>query len=191
MKTKHLLVFSFLTALPLQAEPVRDPAPPKLLFESLDRAAAPQVLTNPAIDYNAFAKLTQELQPIREKHRVSEEEFLKMAAEPGTVIFDARTTDKFQRIHVKGAVHLPFTDFTDEALRKVIPDKTTRILIYCNNNFVNEPLNFASKLVEVALNIQTFINLHAYGYTNVYELGPLLDVKGTKIPFEGTSVVKR
>ena len=34
----------------------------------------------------------------------------------------------------------------------------------------------------VALNIQTFVNLHAYGYTNVYELGPLLDVKTTRIP---------
>ena len=92
---------------------------------------------------------------------------------------------------MKGALHLPFTDFTDEALRKVIPDKTSRILIYCNNNFLNEPQNFASKRVEVALNIQTFINLHAYGYTNVYELGPLLDVKKTKITFEGATVQKR
>ncbi len=44
------------------------------------------------------------------------------------------------------------------------------------------------KTASVALNVQTFVNLHAYGYTNVRELGLLLDVKSTRIPFEGTSV---
>lgn len=147
-------------------------------------------IPNPAIQYSGFAKLTQELEPIRAKHRVSEEDFLKMAAEPGTVIFDARSKDKFDRIHVKGALHLAFTDFTEESLQKVIPDKSTRILIYCNNNFDQDPVGLPRKEDVVALNILTFINLHAYGYKNVYELGPLLDVKTTKIPFEGTSVAK-
>jgi hypothetical protein len=105
------------------------------------------------------------------------------------LILDARSKDRYDRIHVKGALHLAFTDFTQGALRKVIPDKTTRILIYCNNNFDNEPVNFASKCAVVALNIQTFVNLHAYGYANVYELGPLLDVKTTRIPFEGSAVL--
>jgi hypothetical protein len=60
--------------------------------------------------------------------------------------------------------------------------------IYCNNNFDSEPVNFASKWVEVAFNIPTFINLHAYGYENVFELKPLVDVKTTKIPMEGSTV---
>lgn len=140
---------------------------------------------NPAIDYPGFQKLTVSLGSVRENMRVSEAEFLRMAAEPGTVILDARSADKFANIHVKGALHLAFTDFTADALEKLIPDKSTRILIYCNNNFENEPVNFASKSFTVSLNIQTFINLHAYGYKNVYELGPLLDVKTTRIPFEG------
>lgn len=146
-------------------------------------------IENPAIQYSDFEKLTRELQPVREKRRVSEEEFLRMAGEKGTVVLDARSRDKFEGIHVKGALHLAFTDFTAEALGKIIPEKATRILIYCNNNFKNEPINFASKSFEVALNIQTFINLHAYGYKNVFELGPLLDVKTTLIPFEGTAVL--
>ena len=66
-----------------------------------------------------------------------------------------------------------------------------RILIYCNNNFDKEPVNFPSKAITVALNIQTFINLHAYGYENVYELGPFLDVNKTTIPFEGPAAPKR
>jgi phage shock protein E len=158
-----------------------------LLFAPL--LANAEEIPNPAIDYAGFAKLTQELQPVRAAHRITEGQFLKMSAEPGTVVFDARTTDKFDQIHIKGARHLPFTDFTAEALAKVLPDKSVRILIYCNNNFLNEPVNFPSKAIRVSLNIQTFINLHAYGYTNIYELGPLLDVKTTKIPFEGKSVV--
>lgn len=169
MKTSRLVAFAILVS-------------PSLL-------PAAEEIVNPAIDYAGFAKLTTELEPIRAAHRVSEEDFLKMAAEPGTIIFDARTTDKYKRIHVKGALHLPFTDFTQEALAKVLPDKAARILIYCNNNFLNEPVNFPSKAIRVSLNIQTFINLHAYGYTNVYELGPLLDVKTTRIPFEGTGSI--
>jgi phage shock protein E len=148
-------------------------------------------IQNPAIQYSGFVKLTQELNPIREKRRVTEQEFLKMASEPRTVVLDARSKDKFDAIHVQGAIHLAFTDFTEEALQKAIPDKTTRILIYCNNNFLNEPVNLARKSAPVALNIQTFINLHAYGYKNVHELGPLLDVKTTRIPFEGTAVLPR
>ena len=145
-------------------------------------------LPNPEINYSGFVVLSEKLSPVREEHRVSEEKFIAMAAEPGTVILDARSKDKYENIHIKGAIHLAFTDFTAEALKKVIPNKATRILIYCNNNFKNEPVNFASKGFNVALNIQTFINLHAYGYENVFELAPLLDLKSTKIRFEGTTV---
>lgn len=145
---------------------------------------------NPKIDQAGFVALAQETATARQESRISEDRFLAMAAEPGTIILDARSKDKYENIHIKGAVHLAFTDFTDEALAKVIPDKTTRILIYCNNNFLGEPVNFASKRIEVALNSQTFINLHAYGYKNVFELGPLLNVKTTRIPFEGKSVNK-
>jgi phage shock protein E len=143
---------------------------------------------NPKIDYERFRALTEELDPVRRDHRLSEDDFIRAAAEPGTVVLDARSRDKYEQIHVKGAVHLAFTDFTEEALAKVIPDKKVKILIYCNNNFTGEQANFADKRAPVALNIPTFINLHAYGYTNVHELGPLLEVRTTKIPFEGKSI---
>ncbi len=143
---------------------------------------------NPAIQYESFAEMTRVFAPVRQSHRISEEMFLHMASEPGTVVLDARSRDRYERIHIRGAVHLALTDFTEEALQQLIPDKTTRILIYCNNNFENEPVNFASKMPAVALNIQTYINLQAYGYPNVYELGPMLDVHTTRIPFVGTDV---
>jgi len=143
---------------------------------------------NPSIRYDEFTKMTVNLQAIRENHRISEDEFIRMAAESGTIVLDARSKDRYERIHIKGAIHLALTDFTEEALQSLNPDKSTRILIYCNNNFDNEPVNFALKMAPVALNIQTYINLHAYGYTNVYELGPKLDIHTTPIPFVGTDV---
>ena len=54
---------------------------------------------------------------------------------------------------------LPFSDFTDEKLAKVIPEKTTRILIYCNNNFSDNVNPIMLKRIELALNVPTFVNL--------------------------------
>jgi phage shock protein E len=154
-------------------------------------ASQPQPTVNPLIDYTGFVESAARLEPVRNDNLISEDEFLRMAGEPNTVILDARTPERFAQLHVKGAISLPLTDFTAANLAKLIPDKATRILIYCNNNFNNEPLNFAAKGVTVALNIQTFINLHAYGYSNVKELAPLLDVATTKIPFAGPAAPQR
>ena len=144
---------------------------------------------NELIDYRGFQKLSEDVRQIREERRISEEKFLEMAKEDGTVILDTRSKSKFDKRHIKGAIHLNFSDFTEESLAKIIPEKTTRILIYCNNNFKGDQISMPSKRAEIALNVPTFINLHGYGYGNVYELKPLLDVETTKIPFEGSLVL--
>ena len=149
--------------------------------------AADQI-PNQLIDYAQFQKIARDVQPIREKRRVTEEQFAALAGEPGAVVLDARSADKYALRHIRGAVSLPFTDFTAESLAKVIPEKTTRVLIYCNNNFRGAPRSFASKAAPASLNISTYIALATYGYTNIYELGPLLDVATTTLPFEGTEV---
>ncbi len=143
---------------------------------------------NPLIDYDGFMTNAAEVGKLRETHRVTEQDFLKMAAEPGTIIFDARNDSKYAQVHVKGAIHLGLTSATAADLARMIPDKTTRILIYCNNNFQNEPVALTTKSPPTSLNIYTFNTLYGYGYKNVYELGPLLDFKKTAIPFEGTLI---
>ena len=145
-------------------------------------------IPNEHIDYDRFLEIAAATKDSREDRRLTEEQFIAAAAKPGTVVLDARSADKFALRHIKGAVNLPFTDFTVESLAKVIPAKTTRVLIYCNNNFAGSPVAFAEKQAPVALNISTFVSLVAYGYTNAYELGPFLDVKKTKIVFEGTEM---
>ena len=148
-------------------------------------------IPNELIDYPQYLRIAREVQPLREKRRLTEEQFAAMSAEPGTVVLDARSADKFQLRHIRGAVSLPFTDFTEESLAKAIPAKTTRILIYCNNNFRGAPVSLRAKSPAASLNISTYVALATYGYTNVYEFGPLLDVKTTKLAFDGEEVARQ
>jgi phage shock protein E len=159
-----------------------------LLFAQTARAQVP--IPNPQIDYSAFLNDAQRVRAIRESRRLTEDQFLRMMAEPGAVVLDARSAAKFRLRHLRGAVNLSLPDFTAAELGKVITARDTRVLIYCNNNFSGSPVSFASKLPAASLNISTFVNLATYGYTNVYELGPLIDVKATKLPFDGDEVAK-
>lgn len=145
---------------------------------------------NPLIDYPGFLQDAAKVGKIRETRRVSEDDFIRMASEHGTIIYDARTRDKFELLHIAGAKHLSLTDVTEAELSKLIPDKNTRILIYCNNNFMNEAEAFMSKCRRASLNIYTFNTLYSYGYHNVYELAPLLDVNKTKLVFSGSKTGK-
>jgi rhodanese-like protein len=147
--------------------------------------ASAQEIPNPLIDYAAFQQQVLRVGQLRATRRVSEYEFIRMAADPQTIVLDARSAEKFAMLHVKGARNLSLPDMTEQDLAQVIPSKSTRILIYCNNNFLNQQDAFRSKVAPASLNIHTFNALYAYGYTNVYELGPLLDIRRTLIPFEG------
>jgi hypothetical protein len=149
-------------------------------------AAEENSISNRLIDYQGFLDNAVKVQTLRSQRRVSEAEFLRLAADPKTIIFDARSDSKFAMLHVKGAKHLSLPDITADELAKIIPDKSTRILIYCNNNFDNEPKALPPKAVAASLNLYTFNTLYSYGYTNVSELGPLIDITKSILPFEGS-----
>ena len=148
-------------------------------------AASANEIPNPLIDYAGFQQQVSQVGVLREERRLTEDQFIRMAVDPGTIVLDARSAEMFALLHVQGARNLSLPDMTEEDLAKVIPSKSTRILIYCNNNFLNEPNAFRSKNLRASLNLYTFNVLHSYGYTNVYELGPLLDITRTRISFEG------
>lgn len=148
-------------------------------------------IPNPLIDYAGHREAVIAVERLRYERRLTEAEFLRLACEPGTIVLDARSASMFQRLHVEGAGNLSFPDFTTEALAGIIPSTDTRILIYCNNNFLGSPTAMPSKKISAALNISTFVALHSYGYTQVYELGPLLDVKTTALPLAGSETRKR
>jgi hypothetical protein len=160
------------------------------------------------VSFEDFKELVGAVERHRAERLIDFTTFLKKSKERNVIILDSRSAFRFDRIHLKGARHLAFTDFTQDNLAKVIPDFDTTILIYCNNNFEGDEVDFASKIARppsdpandriasqmavqakpkmMALNIPTFVNLYGYGYHNVYELDELLEVTDKRVVFEGT-----
>jgi len=154
-------------------------AVPLLALAAAPLAAQPNqplLRDNPQIDYAGFRRLATEVEPYRQTRLVDWAEFDRLRGQRDVLILDARSESAFRRGHIRGAVNLPFTDFTAQSLARVIgPDRDRSILIYCNNNFSNNRQPVMLKSVQLALNIQTFINLVGYGYRNVRELNDVVD----------------
>ena len=148
----------------------------------------PSHIPNQNINFAGFAALVDQLEPLREANRISEDEFIEMSKDENTIVLDTRSAAKYAELHIKGSVHLNFSDITSDTLAAIIPSTTTRILIYCNNNFANAPLPFPVKKAVAALNIPTFVTLYAYGYQNLYELGPVVDPVTSNIEFAGVAM---
>lgn len=159
------------------------------------------------VDFDAFETLMKEVKGHRKSRLVDWEAFKKLSTQEDVVILDTRSAVMYNQKHVKGAINLPFTEFTQARLAEVLPSPNTKILIYCNNNFSYPELSidaevFATKSfvppaartaprqkeLTLALNIPTYINLYGYGYKNVYELSELMFVLDPRVEFEGTSV---
>jgi len=144
-------------------------------------AQKPVEILNPSIDMKGYLQIAAEAAEHRERRRLTEADFIKMSREAGVIVLDARSKQKYDELHIKEAVNLSFPDITVDSLAKMFHDKNAKILIYCNNNFVNAEDAFPRKMAAASLNISTYISLYTYGYRNIYELGPLLDVKTTKL----------
>ena len=168
--------------------------PRRLLFATLALSLAAPALAqdearNPQIDYAGFRQLTGKVQALRRERLLGFERFKAEAAKPGVLLLDARSKDAFARGHIAGAVNLPFTDFTEQSLAEVIgPNRNRKILIYCNNNFRNNAPPVMLKSRPLALNIQTFINLVGYGYSNVWELNEVIDFNDPQVGWVSDAV---
>jgi rhodanese-related sulfurtransferase len=165
------------------------------------------------VNFQDFRQLVSEVEAHRAKRLIDLNTFLEMSKKEGVVVLDTRSKFRYDRIHLKGAQHLNFSDFTQSNLARVIPSFDTTVLIYCNNNFEGNQVDFASKMVMpsvikktgeitpalqfkdqekplmMALNVPTYINLYGYGYRNVYELHELVKVTDPRVSFEG-SIIK-
>ena len=181
-------------------------------------AAEPKRHPPAKVSFEDFRSLVAEVEPHRRERLVDLDTFLAMSRRPDVVILDTRSAQRYDRIHLRGAKHLSFPDFTQENLRTVIPSEDTTVLIYCNNNFDGNEVDFASKVflprkeasvtgavrktanspksqfasqekpLMLALNIPTYVTLYGYGYRNVYELDELVTVTDPRIAFEGSVV---
>ena len=157
-----------------------------LIFAGISTAAQnaeqAHIAPQPAIvDYDGFQSLIDEVGAVRQARLVSLDEFLRLAQSDNAMILDTRSALDYAFGHIDGAVNLPFSEFTDEKLAKVIGDKQRPILIYCNNNFEDDIEPVVLKRATLALNIPTFINLYGYGYQNIFELEELIAIEDPRI----------
>lgn len=161
------------------------------------------------VDFDAYMELAWQAREQRKTRLISLDTFQLFSRDENTVILDTRSKEMYDARHIKGAIHLDFSDFTQLRLSQIIPDTNTRILIYCNNNFENDDFYFPTKSISpqerdimemqalpngpkqfpltMALNIPTYINLFGYGYKNVFELSDLVSIYYGNVEFEGTA----
>lgn len=171
----------------------------------------------PLVNYDYFEDLVKEVKSQRAQKLVNLNTFLREGNKAEKVILDTRSKAMYDQKHVKGAIHLNFSDFTQgslDSLFAMYKGPNTAIYIYCNNNFYDSnaeqggfqdpafiskavmPIELTQPIIELdavkslALNIPTYINLYGYGYKNVFELNEMVDVNDTRIQFEGTRVKK-
>ncbi|MCI7565981.1 MAG: rhodanese-like domain-containing protein [Treponema sp.] len=96
---------------------------------------------------------------------VSMEEGLKlMASDKDFVLLDVRTPEEFSSGHIPGALQLTNETFTKQDAEKLLKDKAQTIYVYCRSG--RRSKQSSQKLID-------------FGYTNVIEIGGILDYNGT------------
>ena len=88
-----------------------------------------------------------------------------IAADDGHLLVDVRTKEEFEEKHLPGAILLPVDDIKDGKLER-LPDKDQTILLYCRTGRRAE---------------DAAVYLANEGYTNIYEIGGIIDWKGETV----------
>jgi rhodanese-related sulfurtransferase len=76
-----------------------------------------------------------------------------------TVIVDVRRSDEYAAGHIKGAVNIPLSHIMADST-VLLPDKAREIIVYCHSGERSKT---------------ACIQLCNMGYTNVYDLGGIID----------------
>ncbi len=98
-------------------------------------------------------------------HMTHEEAQRLIAADQNVIVLDVRKPDEYEKKHIANAVLLPIEELREGNFSK-LPDKEQTILIYCWTGRRAE--DAAAILVE-------------NGYTKVYEMGGIVDWKGSVV----------
>jgi len=95
---------------------------------------------------------------------VSMNEGLKlMANDKDFILLDVRTPQEFADGHIPGALQLTNETFTKQDAENLLKDKNQTIYVYCRSG--RRSKQSSQKLVD-------------FGYTNVIEIGGILDYSG-------------
>lgn len=93
---------------------------------------------SPLVSFDDYENLMKKVKEHRKTRLVNLNIFNEMSAKEEVYILDTRSKEMYDRKHVKGAIHLNFSDFNQTNLDELFPNRNTTILIYCNNNFMND-----------------------------------------------------
>lgn len=85
----------------------------------------------------------------------------KFRNEKNAVLLDVRRVDEYQEQHIPGSINIPVE--TIEQALEVLLDKNQTIYVHCRSGV--RSLKAANALIEM-------------GYTNIIEIGGILDYKG-------------
>ncbi|NLC43437.1 MAG: rhodanese-like domain-containing protein [Clostridiales bacterium] len=102
---------------------------------------------------------SKEIENVNYKTINAEEAKAIIDAEENIVILDVRTKAEFDDGHIPNAILIPDAKLKEEVEIK-IPDKDTKILIYCRSG--NRSAKSAKHLIEM-------------GYNNVFDFGGIID----------------
>ena len=86
----------------------------------------------------------------------------QMAEEDNFILLDVRTPEEFADGHIPGAINIPNESIGENDITE-LPDKELRIYVYCRSG--NRSKQASAKLVNL-------------GYTNVIEIGGIIDYHG-------------
>ena len=86
----------------------------------------------------------------------------QMAEEDNFILLDVRTPEEFADGHIPGALNIPNESIGENDIAE-LPDKEQRIYVYCRSG--NRSKQASAKLVNL-------------GYTNVVEIGGIIDYHG-------------
>ena len=86
----------------------------------------------------------------------------QMAEEDNFILLDVRTPEEFSEGHIPGAINIPNENIGESDITE-LPDKGQRIYVYCRSG--NRSKQASAKLVNL-------------GYTNVIEIGGIIDYHG-------------
>jgi len=149
------------------------------------------VSSSPAIQAFEYHKAAEKLDNLRESRKVDMTTITRMMQDKNTILLDTRGDADFNRLHIRGAKHLSYADMTTDRLAEMFPDKNTRIIVYCDAAIMSPMTRM------MPLSSNAFVDMHMYGYTNVYEMRSMMTIQPHQqrcqeildIPFEGDSAV--
>lgn len=92
-------------------------------------------------------------------HEITFEQYKKECQNPAVVVLDLRSEAEYKEGHLKGA-RLMGADIREEKLKKLVPNKQAKIIVYCTNTF------YPSR--RISLNNVCLPQFIALGYPNVF-----------------------